>query len=362
MDELFASLSRTLLDSLHVTPASSMRQDQWYKRCMESWKESNSGDVLTLTPKDARAEWAPKIYSFAKDLECVIRKASQQERETASKELSGDAAQGPLPQRAYGIKKLLERHESTGLLALATGHGHILRTLAELPPPKTSQRQCWEAPQGWVAALDETLEVLLFIMTMLCFEDQLLVNHGYARWLPAIRKYPVHPAVWTYLGSQGFGGIESRNAQAVGLDQKKLKDHLNWHLQTLSIAVVVMGECGIEHNPYLEDRIVNAFLHLSAKWLRSQVPEEKDDAFKEDGQSLADSGDEVKRPSRKKKDPLKLMEPGQNTIENLEEDKEEEASNSEEAAKLAAIETEEAKYGKKRSLKYRRKGHDSVTS
>ncbi|KAK8044311.1 hypothetical protein PG993_004335 [Apiospora rasikravindrae] len=433
MDELFASLSRTLLDDFHVTTASSMRQDQWYKRCMEFWRESDSGDVLVLTPKNARAEWAPRIYSFAKNLADVTRRASHQERDTASKKplelirrhdrvfddptivkdppscffdgeegrlgyaeqnlsywitSSGEAAQGPLPQRACGVKKLLERHESRGLLALGMGHGQILRTLAELPPPKRSQRQGWEAPQGWTAALDDTLEVLLFIMIMLCFEDQLLTNHDYARWLPAIRKYPVHPAVWTYLGNQGFSGIESRHPQAAGINQQKLKDHLDWHLRTLSIGVMVMDECSIEHSPSLEDRIVNAFLQLvgfeawnrereggegrwylecklnqgkSAKWLRSQVPGEKEDGF-EDGQSSAEFGDKAQRLPQSKKDPLKLMKPGQNKIEDLEEEEEEEVFDNEEAAKLAATEVEEAQYGKKRSLKYRRKGHDSVTS
>ncbi|KAK8018419.1 hypothetical protein PG991_007609 [Apiospora marii] len=346
MDKSFASLSGILKDNFHVTSASSMRQDQWYKRVMESWKATGSGgDVLILSPKDARTEWTPKVYSFAKEFADVVQKASQKEREDVVNEISelskasdkvfddstivkgppscffdgddgllgyveqnvlfwvtrsGEATQGPRPQRARSVKKLLERHDSMGLLALATAHGPILRSLAELTPPKRSEKRC-DAQQGWLTALDETLEVMVFIMALLCFDGQLLSDHGYARWLPAMRDYPGHPAVWIYLGNQGFGGIASKNPKAAGLTEKRLRDHLDWHFRTLSIAVLLMDACGVAQNPPLEDRIVNAFLHLvgfeawnreredgtghsylecklnqgkSAKWLRSQVPDE----------------------------------------------------------------------------------------
>ncbi|KAK8070098.1 hypothetical protein PG994_006714 [Apiospora phragmitis] len=266
---------------------------------MESWKKNSSGDdVLILTPKDARTEWAPRVYSFAKEFADVVRKASQQERGSAGKEsselskgASGEATQEPLPQRACSVKKLLGRHESKGLLALATGHAHILRSLAELSPPKRSHGHR-ETQQGWMAALDEALEVSIFLMTMLCFEDQLL-NHGYA-------------------------------------------------------PVMVMDECEVEHNPPVEDHIVNAFLHLVGfeAWNREREGRsrelEKTEDVQEYGQSIQDSGDEAARLPRKKKDPIKLREPGRNVVEASEEDD----SDDEEEAKLAAAEAEEAIYGK----------------
>lgn len=430
MDDSFASLSRILMNDFHVTSASSMRQDQWHKRVMESWKETGSGDVLILSPKNAWAEWAPRVYHFAKEFTNVVRKASQKERENVVNGISelskasdrvfddstivkdppscffdgdegllgyveqnvlfwvtrsGEATQGPRPQRARSVKKLLERHDSMGLLALATAHGHILRSLAELTPPKRSQR-LEKAQQGWLTALDETLEVLVFIMALLCFKGPLLSEHGYTRWLPATRNYPGHPAVWRYLGNQGFGGIESKNPKAEGLTEKRLRDHLDWHFRTLSIAVLVMDACGVEPNPPLEDRIVNAFLHLvgfeawnreredgtghsylecklnqgkSVKWLRSQVPDEgKKDAPTDNGQIVQDSKDEAARLPWKQRDPLRLLEPDQNAVATSEEDD----SGIAEGAMLwlAAIEAEEAEYGTKRSQKYRRKGQDSV--
>ncbi|KAK6855098.1 hypothetical protein PG995_008630 [Apiospora arundinis] len=425
MDGLNASLARLLLDDFHITSASSMRQDQWYKRTMKSWKEANLGDVLILTPKDARTEWAPKINRFAKDLTDAIREVAQQERESLADELpelgkgrdrvfddatitknppscffdgddgrlgyaeqnlsywitrSGAGAPGSLSQRAHSVKKLLERHESRGLLALTTGHADILRTLAELSEAKRNRQGLWEAQQGWLAALDETLEVSIFIIAILSFPKELLDENGYARWSPSMRSYPGHPAIWRYLGNQGFCGIESADPQVKGLTSRKLKDHLDWHLRTLSIAVMVTEACQIEHNPPLQDRIVNAFLHLtgfeawnrerevgegnsylacklnqgkSAKWLRGQVSGEgREEVHKEDGPSnQEDSGKEAAGLPRKKKDPLKLGEPGQNSVEVSSEDD----SDSEEGAKLAVLEAEEARYGTKRSTKYRRR-------
>lgn len=432
MDQSFASLSRILKDNFHVTSASSMRQDQWYKRVMESWKATGSGsDVLILTPKDARTEWAPRIYNFAKELANVVKKASQKEREDVVNEISelsktsdkvfddstivkgppscffigdegllgyveqnvlfwvtrsGEATQGPRPQRARSVKKLLERHDSMGLLALATAHGPIIRSLAELTPPKRSDGR-WDGQQGWLTALDETLEVMVFIMALLCFDGELLSDHGYARWLPAMRDYPGHPAVWIYLGNQGFGGIASKNPKAGGLTEKRLRDHLDWHFRTLSIAVLLIDACGVAQNPPLEDRIVNAILHLvgfeawnreredgightylgcklnqgkSAKWLRSQIPDEGKDAPTNNGLVTQNSKNEAVRPSSQKRDPLRLLEPGQNAIEIFQGDD----SESTEGAMLwlAAIEAEEAEYGVKRSPKYRRKGHSGLVT
>ncbi|KAK8131234.1 hypothetical protein PG984_007672 [Apiospora sp. TS-2023a] len=430
MDESFASLSRILMYDFHVTSATSMRQDQWYKRVMESWKETGSGDVLILTPKNARAEeWAPRVYGFAKELTNVVRKASQKERENVVNGISelskssdrvfddstivkdppscffdgdegllgyveqnvlfwvtrsGEATQGPRPQRARSVKKLLERHDSMGLLALATAHGHILRSLADLTSPKRSQRQ-WEAQQGWLTALDETLEVMVFIMALLCFKAQLLSDHAYTRWLPAIRNYPGHPAVWRYLRNQAFDDIKSKNPKTAGLTEKRLRDHLDWHFRTLSIAVLVMDACGVEADPPLEDRVVNAFLHLvgfeawnreredgeghsylecklnqgkTAKWLKSQVLDEgKKYAPTNNGQIVQGSKPEAARLPGKTTDPLRLREPAQNAVEISEED---DSFGAGAMLWLAAIEAEEAEYGMKRSQKYRRKGHDSV--
>ncbi|KAK8097186.1 uncharacterized protein PG998_005408 [Apiospora kogelbergensis] len=415
MDDIFISLGKILLDDFHVTSASSMRQDQWYKRTMESWKENKLGEVLILVPKDARAEWGPKVNSFAKDLSDAVKNTAKQEHgglvdglpglskgrdrvfddATIVKDppscffdgndgrlgyaeqslsywatRSGEASPESLRQRANSVKRLLERHESKGLLALAKIHGAILKTLAELPQPKRKRPGRWEAQQGWLTALDETLEVCIFIMTMLGFGGELLDEHRYARWLPSMRDYPCHPAIWRYLGNQGFGGIESDNPQAKGLTPKTLKSHLDWHLRTLSMVVMVVEECQIEYGPSLQDRVVNAFLHLvgfeawnrereggegkwylacrlnqgkSAKWLRNHVPDEQDGP-----NSQEESGELVAELPKKKKDPLKLREPSQNVVQASDDDD----SDSEEGAKLAVLESKEARYGRKRSTKY----------
>lgn len=221
MDNLIAKLQSLLRHNFHVTASDTARHDQWFKRVCQSWAEQNK-ELLLLTPRVSRTEWALEMLRFSALLALHIQSLATAERqrleasfpprddklfpdlvldepplicplhERQAPALSPRVQRGDwwpgqdLVDLAYAGRALLEREQTAALVRVAQMRGVHMKDAAET---RKHRRDRWhwsaEAEGGWGALVDEALLIFFFAAALGTFPDELLTEKAtYKSWLP----------------------------------------------------------------------------------------------------------------------------------------------------------------------------------
>ncbi|KAF4344161.1 hypothetical protein FBEOM_1883 [Fusarium beomiforme] len=395
-DELKALLSQ----HFQVIATHSQRQDQWYKRSYQSFAaEHGNREPLIVVPRESREEWVPHVRRFARTLAAKLIAAaevqtSQQRVNTSVPEISASkifsdgvfddihtrplsiAVRGGEPLRPVAMQ--ISRWTSTsgyvfssgermlGIKGLiACGEVDVLLRLATLPqthPPKenTIDASRWRhLNRDWQGVVDSILAIMLFLGTLESFPEDFIKNDGYRYWVPiAFRTYQ-----W------GFQAYIEAHGGKIPDTTEEIQKEISQCIAALVAAQAFSVKAGFEAIDW-EDRITDNFLCIlgfeawnrsregsgyldcdlnvakTAKSLRStNYNDDKDDIGEEMVQHNTTA-------SARPKDPLKLREPKKEVVPELSEEEHQEME------KLAALETCEKDYGRKRSTKYMTKRKD----
>ncbi|KAH7265522.1 uncharacterized protein BKA55DRAFT_559143 [Fusarium redolens] len=386
-DELKALLSQ----HFQVVATNSQRQDQWYKRSYQSFAaEHGNREPLILVPRESREEWVPHVRRFARMLAAKVIAAGEAQTsrprvntfDTSDSKLFSDRVLDaihtePLSRAVRGREQLrpvamqITRWTSTsgyvfsgserilGIKGLiACGEVDVLLRLATLPqthPPKetTIDSSRWRyLNRDWQDAIDTVLSIMWFLGAMESFPEDFNVDDGYKYWAPiAFRNYlsRFQPYIEAHGGKipNTTEGIQKEISQCVkalvaahAFSSKAGYDPIQWEDCIVDGFLYILGfeawNRSREGAGYL-----NCDLNVTktAKSLRTVCQGEDDGDVEEDAlQSKGTAG--------KSKDPLKLREPKKEMAPELDEEEQEELD------KLAALETDERNYGRKRSTKY----------
>ncbi|RFN53951.1 hypothetical protein FIE12Z_1698 [Fusarium flagelliforme] len=378
--DLHQDLTMLLSQHFQIVTSNSQRQDQWYKRSLQSFT-FHHGDKrpLILVPRESREEWAPHLRRFASSLASMIGATDGKAIEhtisgsklfsddvldeahsrplclavTDSKPLSPDMMQmswwttktqhpDDKARRLKGIKALIACGQTESLLRLASW--------PETHPDRVThlQNYQWKSlNNGWQTAVDKIIVIILFLGATGAFHEELLEKDGYKYWLPVAFLSYKSPFT-SYI--EAFGGripaTDDGRQRELGRCVEGLRTAQAWSLST-------------ETPINWEERIMDKFLYILGfeAWNRSRQGEgylgcdlnKPKDAKSLQGVGLDDYGDEelpVREAAKKRIDPLKLREPKKDVeVEPTEEERTE-------MNKLAALEDSEVDYGRKRSTKY----------
>ncbi|KAJ4139752.1 hypothetical protein NW768_001096 [Fusarium equiseti] len=374
------SLTALLSQHFQIITSNSQRQDQWYKRSLQSFTYHH-GDKkpLILVPRESTEEWAPHVRRFASSLGRRIEAAGREavdfsipESKLFSDDVLDKAHTQPLSLAVTGSKPLSpdmikmswwttktkhpddKARRVKGIKALiACGRTESLLRLASWPqthPDQVAhlQKYQWKSlNNGWQTAVDKTIVIMLFLGVTGAFHEELVEKDGYKYWLPVAFLSYESPFT-SYIEALG-GKIP---ATAHGRQRE-----LTCCMEALRTAQA--WSSSIETPINWEERITDKLLYILGfeAWNRSREGEgylgcdlnKPKTAKSLQRLSQDDDGDEelpVREAVRKKMDPLNLRQPKQDVVvEPSEEEKKE-------IDELAALESSEADYGRKRSTKY----------
>lgn len=378
--DLEQELTALLSHHFHIVASNSQRQDQWYKRSLQSFT-CHHGDKkpLILVPRESKEEWAPHVRRFASSLgkmilatdgkaieqtipesklfsDDVLDKAHSMPLSLAvadSKPLSPDMMQmswwttkiqhpDDKTRRVKGIKALIACAQTESLLRLASWPQTHPDQVAHL------QEYQWKSlNNGWQTAVDKIIVIMLFLGVTGAFNEESLGKDGYKYWLPVAMLSYKSPFT-SYI--EAFDGrvpaTDDGRQRELGRCIEALRTAQAWSLST-------------ETPINWEERIMDKFLYILGfeAWNRSRQGEgylgcdlnKPKDAKSLQGVGLDDYGDEelpVREVTKKPIDPLKLREPKQDVVVELSKEEKKEMD------ELAALESNEADYGRKRSTKY----------
>ncbi|CAG7558674.1 unnamed protein product [Fusarium equiseti] len=378
--EIYQNLTDLLSHHFQIVASNSQRQDQWYKRSLQSFTYHH-GDKkpLILVPRESREEWAPLVRRFASSLGRMIAATDRKmiEQTTSESKLFSDdvldqahsqplclavanskALSPDMMQMSWWTTKTQHPDDKArrlkGIKALiACGQTESLLRLASWPkthPDRVThlQKYQWRSlNNGWQTAVDKIIVIMLFLGVTGAFQEELLEKDGYIYWLPIAFLSYKSPFI-SYI--EAFDGrIPATNdgrQRELGCCVEALRTAQAWSL-------------GTETPINWEERIMDRFLYILGfeAWNRSRQGEgyldcdlnKPKDAKSLQGVGLDDHGDEelpVREAAKKPIDLLKLREPKKDVeVELTEEEKME-------MDELAALEASEANYGRKRSTKY----------
>ncbi|KAF5617048.1 uncharacterized protein FTJAE_12804 [Fusarium tjaetaba] len=382
-DELKALLSQ----HFQVVATHSQRQDQWYKRSYRSFAaEHGNREPLILVPRKSREEWIPQVRRFAKTMAAKVIAAGEaqtcQPRDMVSdSKLFSDKVLDaihtiPLSRAVRGKDQLRpvamqitrwtstnsyvfsDTERITGIKGLiACGEVDALLRLANLPqthPPKEREidPSRWRhLNRDWQDAIDAILSVMWFLGAIESFPEDFVSGDGYKYWVPvAFNSYisRFQPYI------EAYDGKIPKTAEAI---QKEISQCV----KALVAAQIFSSEAGFDAVQW-EDRIVDNFLYILGfeAWNRSRegagylncdlnvtktAKSLRSVSYGEENSDVEETA-KNKEVAPKPKDPLKLREPKKEMASETSEEEQEEIE------KLAALETMENEYGRKRSAKY----------
>ncbi|KAK7209185.1 hypothetical protein V2G26_016363 [Clonostachys chloroleuca] len=403
MEQLQTKLEQLIKQSFHFEPISTQRHDQWYKRVYQSsWKDG--GCPLILTPKDSREEWTAQVHQFAVNFAKVVhgavnngskmrQDALQAEEISTDNKLFQDVVLDefqttftpcsakentltPAMQRlafwtephdnfqplADAVRALLACEQIGPLLYLARCRREIpLKDLAPKNAKLWTRRRFKTDNTGWELGLGEALEFLFFVEILKCFPDTLGKEEQCERWVP-----------YTYAEESSPMRRYVRNRNAIHSKTGSNTDkEVQRCFRIVCMHLMLRDACGLPALN-LEEYVINTFLSFlgfeawnrwregegylgtdlnkmkDEKWLWQHMGDDaKQAAEKQRELDAPDSSSDVPK-SPRPRDPLLLREPKAKPVE---EPSEEDLV---ELNKLAALEAEEATYGRKRSTKYHR--------
>ncbi|CAH0020934.1 unnamed protein product [Clonostachys rhizophaga] len=403
MEQLQTELEQLIKQSFHFEPISTQRHDQWYKRVYQSsWKDG--GCPLILTPKVSREEWTAQVHqfavNFAKAVHGAINNSSkmrqdalQAEEISTDNKLFQDAVLDefqttftpcsakentltPAMQRlvfwtephdnfqpvADAVRALLACEQIGPLLYLARRRGEIpLKDLAPKNAKLWTRRRFKTDNTGWELGLGEALEFLFFVEILKCFPDVLGKEEECERWVPYTYAEETSP-MRRYLRNRN-----GTHSKIISNTDKEIQRCF----RIVCLHQMLRDACGLPALN-LEEYVINTFLSFlgfeawnrwregegylgtdlnkmkDEKWLWQNMGDDaKQAAEKQRELDAHDSSSAAPKPPRPR-DPLRLREPKAKPVE---EPSEEDLA---ELSKLAALEAEEATYGRKRSAKYHR--------
>ncbi|VUC28515.1 unnamed protein product [Clonostachys rosea] len=403
MEQLQSDLEQLIKQSFHFVPISTQRHDQLYKRVYQgSWKDGVC--PLILTPKDSREEWTAEVHQFtvkfAKAVQGATNDASKMRQDAFQAETistdnkvfqdavldefettftpcsAKEKALTPTMQRLAfwtdppadlqllpdAVRALLACEQIGPLLYLARRHKDT--SLKELSTKTVkSLRRRYSEPNiiGWEFALEETLEFLFFVEILSCFPDTLGKGEECERWIPYIYAGEASP-MRRYLQTRS-GTHPKAVPDAHRQVQRCFRIVCNYRMLWDACGLPVLN---------LEHYIINAFLSFlgfeawnrkregkgylgtdlnkmkDEKWLWEHMGDDAKEAAEIQRELDAHDSSSAIPKSPRPRDPLRLREPKAKPVE---EPSEEDLA---ELNKLAAMEAEEATYGRKRSTKYHR--------
>lgn len=407
MEEITASWHALLRQHFHITPTTTSRHDQWFKRRYNFWKAvTKDQDLLILTPTVSKDEWATDVLRLSAQLSSLIVDSAATERcrlaalfAPSAEKLFPDSALDepplmgrrlwreddptvcpqaqraewwpaqPLLDRAYCTKALLERDQLSAVLYLAKMRGVALEDAEDLKGAKHGKRRVTnfrnhEPDEGWGTTVDEALEIFFLCVILGTFPEELLAKdrsyETWQNWLPL--WYETTPA------RRFLEALEQRQDGRFPRSRADLKPHAERCLRILVATHVLYEACGLPAVNW-EARIGTALLHfvgfeswnrqrMDEWYLRSELNTPKTDKWLLEGvdrkEVAAQKHDldvaSLRKPeSKRSRDPLRLHEPKSDTPVHDDEE------SGDEGEKLAEMERAETEYGTRRSTKYRRK-------
>lgn len=401
MNGITASLQSFLQQRFQLTPTTTLRDDQWFKRVYQHWRRFNkSKELLILTPNVAKDTWAPEALRQSNLLAGFIRQtaaaqtlAVQETTPPPSKDkifpdaiLDGPRLMSRHPndkfptltppvqrggwwsasrdpkEHAAIIKDLLEQEQLAALLYVVAKDPSCIKNSVSCLEKAPIRRPVTYQDYGWATIIDEVLLVFFFAVALSSFPENLLTkDETYINWLPFGRLLsevgPPMRFMEAFKAQSGSKALGSRD---------DLRPDTDRCIRILAAAHALHTSSGLEEVNW-ESRINGALLNFVGfeAWNRERQGERylycvRNTAkngewlargLKEDDLPLSTGYSDIKdtKPSRPR-DPLRLRDPKQVVASEVSED--------EAHAELAELEAEEATYGKKRSAKYARRNVD----
>ncbi|RGP61334.1 hypothetical protein FLONG3_10568 [Fusarium longipes] len=385
VESLRVELTALVSQHFQIVATHSQRQDQCYKRSYQSFVYRH-GDrkPLILVPRSSKEEWIPHVRRFAsslgRKLELAGREATGQKSITSitDSKLFPDtvldeahrrplclAVSGPKPlspdmmQMSWWTTKIQHPDDKArrvnGIKALiACGQVDSLLRLALWPrihPEQVSHMQDYQwssLNNGWQSAIDKIVVILLFLGVTGAFPHELIEQSGYQYWAPVAflsYKSPFTPYI------EAFGD------KIPSTEDERRQEIINC-IEALCAtqAFAMNSDCRINW----EERIMDGFLYILGfeAWNRGREGEgylgcdlnktktaksiQRLGQAEEENDPIRNAEGHVKKPI----DPLKLRDPKQELKPEPSEDEQREMD------ELAALESIEADYGRKRSTKY----------
>ncbi|KAI9162724.1 hypothetical protein HJFPF1_04315 [Paramyrothecium foliicola] len=397
------SLESFFRTRFHVVPTQTNRQDQWYKRSYQSWKELNGNrEPLILTPKESREDWVPELQECAVLLVRAIQNEAMSELERqktlpspidtklfedsvlehpfflTKSDFLGKPSLTPRVQRlsfwiseirhnfneqqsqSCAIRALLEADQIRPLLYLANHPltRTSLRTLLHLKVSQGYQDQSLDV--GWASIIEDSLRLMVLLAILKCFPESLSAKDGFNSWVPFAfmsNDVPFNYATTTIRLMDDIRGNTRGHVM-----ESQIENYFDKCFRVLIRTHALFQVCELPQVDWVQ-RVMNATLYFvgfeswnrarqgqtylgcqlnvtkGATWLKTW---EKPDERASDVQvSLSKN--------KKQRDPLTMREPKQVHVPEPSEEEKELAST------LAELETREAAYGLKRSTKYGRR-------
>ncbi|KAL9561262.1 hypothetical protein ACKAV7_014617 [Fusarium commune] len=382
-DELGALLSQ----HFQVVATHSQRQDQYYKRSYKTFASKHGArKPLILAPRDSREEWVPQVRRFvallADELEASCeRRVNGVTSQFSNSKLFSDqvldeAHTRPLCLAVSGPKSLspdtmqitwwtaktqhadYKSRRVRGIKALiACGEVDPLLRLAAWPQTRPQQEFYYHSTQwrslnrGWETVVDDILVIMLFLAILEAFPEDFVAEDGYKYWVPVafrMDRLPFAP----YIEAHG-GKMPST--------PEELRQEMSQCIAALVVAQSWSANSNFSPIKW-ESRIMNSFLCIlgfeawnrsregegylgcdlnvtkDTSWLRGVADENGDDEDIRVQQVQQRKYGSAAKPI----DPLKLSEPKQEVIPELDEEEQRQWN------ELAALESYEANYGRKR--------------
>lgn len=389
IENLTSELASLLSKHFQIIPTHSQRQDQWYKRSYQSFvSEHGARKLLILVPNDSKEEWVPHVRRFASSFSRKLKVAGREATErkynitgfklftddvldeaytrplslavTHSRPMSPDMMQmswwttkiqhpDDKTRRVCGIKALIACGQIVSLIRLASW--------PQLHPDQVSHMQDYQwssLNDGWQTAIDKVIVIILCLGVTGAFPNDMVENDGYKYWAP-VAFHSYNSPFKSYI--EAFGGripptkderqqemrqcIEALcTAQAWSLSSSSAP--IDWEERIMDKFLYILGfeawNRGREGAGYLgcdlnKTKTAKSFLRVGSS--------DKDAEFLPAGNTLG--------VIKKHMDPLRLREPKQLIESEPSEDEKRELD------ELAALESSEVGYGRKRSIKYMNK-------
>ncbi|XWW96928.1 hypothetical protein V2A60_004908 [Cordyceps javanica] len=293
MDNVTTSLQSLLRQRFHITPTNTARRDQWFKRVYQVWAEDNK-ELLLLTPKASREEWAPEMLQLSAQLASHIRHLAGVERQILDAsfpprqdKLFPDSvfdepplmcqlddrqapALSPSVQRgdwwpnkdlvdlAYVGQALLEHGQIAALVHVAEMRDVDLKDAADL---RNHSRSRWglstEEGAGWGKVVDEVLLIFFFVAIIGTFPEELgMISERYTEWLPygelLCAPSPPKRFIDALKKRPGFKGLRSGNES---------QPHMQRCVRILAAADILYESCHLAAIDW-EPRISSAMLYF----------------------------------------------------------------------------------------------------
>ncbi|KAM0548416.1 hypothetical protein ACHAPJ_009902 [Fusarium lateritium] len=383
LENLNSELVALLSQHFQVVATHSQRQDQWYKRSYQSFT-SKYGDrkPLIIAPHDSREEWIPQVRQFANLLSSELQASGERnvngatppssESKLFSDQVLDEAHARPLCLTVSGSKPLspemMQMSWWTTRMRIADHKDRRLRAIkafiacGEIDPllrlaawPRTRPQQGCHLPSfqfeylnsEWEGVVDDILSVMLFLGVLNAFPEQFIKDDGYKYWVPLAFRIDDSPFE-SYIEAHG-GKIPTTSEEI----RQEMMQCIAALIAAQSFSVS-SGSTAIKW----ESRIMDRFLYIlgfeawnrsregswylgcnlnvtkGAGWLRGNGDNQNTQAQTDQPRTV------------KPIDPLKLREPKQDLEPELDEEEQRQQE------ELAVIESIEADYGRKRSMKY----------